>query len=100
MEIEVTNEELTKIRKNKREIEARFRDLEGLERTLRILKLRFLIEQREKLEKRLVEMRTSYIELSEFEKKAKRDKEFFMAFRKELSEENKRLRAELEATKK
>ncbi|AJC70969.1 MAG: hypothetical protein J7K48_04145 [Thermococcus sp.] len=100
MEIEVTSEELTKIRKDKREIEARFRDLEGLERTLRILKLRFLIEQREKLEKRLVEMRTSYIELSEFEETAKRDKEFFMAFRKELSEENKRLRSELEATKK
>lgn len=97
MEIEVTNDELARIRKNKREIAERFRDLEGLERTLRVLKLRFLIEQRERVEKRLVEMRTNYIELTEFEETAKRDKEFLMAFRKELSEENKKLRTELEA---
>ena len=97
MEIEVTNDELARIRKNKREIAERFRDLEGLERTLRALKLRFLIEQRERVEKRLVEMRANYIELTEFEETAKRDKEFLMAFRKELSEENKKLRAELEA---
>jgi len=74
--------------------------LEGLERTLRVLKLRFLIEQMERVKKRLVEMRTSYIELSEFEETAKRDRDFLVAFRKELSEENKRLRAELEAIKK
>ncbi|NJE31300.1 hypothetical protein E3E38_09630 [Thermococcus sp. 18S1] len=100
MEIEVTNDELRRIRKNKREIEARFRNLEGLERTLRVLKLRLLTEQRERVEKRLIEMRANYIELTEFEEIAKRDKEFLMAFRKELSEENKRLRAELEAMKK
>ncbi|MCD6372577.1 MAG: hypothetical protein J7L37_03395 [Thermococcus sp.] len=100
MEIEATNEELARIRKNKRKIEARFQDLEGLERTLRVLKLRFLIEQMERVKKRLVEMRTSYIELSEFEETAKRDRDFLVAFRKELSEENKRLRAELEAIKK
>ena len=97
MEIEVTNDELARIRKNKREIAERFRDLEGLERTLRVLKLRFLIEQRERVKKRLVEMKASYIELTEFEETAKRDKEFLMAFRKELSEENKKLRTELEA---
>ncbi|ASJ13942.1 hypothetical protein [Thermococcus radiotolerans] len=97
MEIEVTNDELARIRKNKREITERFRDLEGLERTLRVLKLRFLIEQRERVEKRFIEMKASYIELTEFEETAKRDKEFLMAFRKELSEENKKLRAELEA---
>ncbi|KUH34689.1 hypothetical protein APY94_00445 [Thermococcus celericrescens] len=96
MEIEVTNDELVRIRKNKREIEERFRDLKGLERTLRVLKLRFLVEQREKVEKRLNEMRQNYRELLEFEEKAKRDKEFLMAFGKELSEENKRLRKELE----
>nr|WP_206204504.1 hypothetical protein [Thermococcus sp. 21S7] len=88
---------MARIRRNKREIEERFRDLEGLERTLRVLKLRFLIEQRERIETRLVEMRTNYIELTEFEETAKHDKEFLMAFRKKLSEENKRLRAELEA---
>ena len=54
----------------------------------------------ERVKKRLVEMRTSYIELSEFEETAKRDRDFLVAFRKELSEENKRLRAELEAIKK
>jgi len=97
VEIEVTNDELARIRKNKREIAERFRDLEGLERTLRVLKLRFLIEQRERVKKRLVEMKASYIELTEFEETAKRDKEFLMAFRKELSEENKKLRTELEA---
>ncbi|ASJ04706.1 hypothetical protein [Thermococcus barossii] len=96
MEIEVTDDELKEIRKNRREIEARFRDLEGLERTLRVLKLRFLIEQRERVKKRLIEMKANYEELIEFEEMAKLDKRFLMAFRKELSEENKRLRAELE----
>ncbi|WP_297093013.1 hypothetical protein [Thermococcus sp.] len=100
MEIEVTNEELKAIRENKHEIERRFRDLEGLERTLRVLKLRLLLEGKDRVEKKLAEMRASYAELVEFEKMAKRDKEFLMAFRKELSEENKRLRAELEAMKK
>ncbi|ASJ12599.1 hypothetical protein [Thermococcus thioreducens] len=95
MEIEVTNDELKTIRKNKREIEKRFHDLEGLERTLRVLKLRLLLERKDGLEKKLAEMRVSYTELVEFEETAKRDKEFLMAFRKELSEENRRLRAEL-----
>jgi hypothetical protein len=96
VEIEVTDDELKEIRKNRREIEARFRDLEGLERTLRVLKLRFLIEQRERVKKRLIEMKANYEELIEFEEMAELDKRFLMAFRKELSEENKRLRAELE----
>ncbi|NJD99654.1 hypothetical protein E3E26_07645 [Thermococcus sp. LS1] len=96
MEIEVSPEELAEIRRNQREIERRFKDLEGLERTLKALKLRFLLEQRARLEKRLNEMRRNYRELLEFEEKAKRDKEFLMAFRKELSEENKSLRKELE----
>ncbi|WP_258084282.1 hypothetical protein [Thermococcus thermotolerans] len=95
MEIEVTNDELKIIRKNKREIEKRFRDLEGLERTLRVLKLRLLLEGKDRLEKKLAEIRASYTELVEFEETAKRDKEFLMVFRKELSEENKRLRAKL-----
>ncbi|ACJ16281.1 hypothetical protein TON_0793 [Thermococcus onnurineus NA1] len=95
MEIEVSPEELAEIRKNQREIERRFRDLEGLERTLKALKLRFLLEQRARLEKRLSEMRQNYREMLEFEDKAKRDKEFLMAFRKELSDENKNLRKEL-----
>ncbi|NJE76105.1 hypothetical protein [Thermococcus sp. ES12] len=99
MEIEVTDDELKEIRKNRREIEARFRDLEGLERTLRVLKLRFLIEQRERVKKRLIEMKANYEELIEFEEMGKLDKRFLMAFRKELSEENKRLRAELEGRK-
>ncbi|NJE41996.1 hypothetical protein [Thermococcus sp. GR6] len=96
MEIEVSPEELAGIRKNQREIERRFRDLEGLERTLKALKLRFLLEQRARLEKRLSEMKQNYRELLEFEDKAKRDKEFLMAFRKELNDENKSLRKELE----
>ncbi|AFL96085.1 hypothetical protein CL1_1890 [Thermococcus cleftensis] len=99
MEIEVTDDGLKEIRKNRREIEARFRNLEGLERTLRVLKLRFLIEQRERVKKRLIEMKANYEELIEFEEMAKLDKRFLMAFRKELSEENKRLRAGLEGRK-
>ncbi|NJE02899.1 hypothetical protein [Thermococcus sp. MV11] len=99
MEIEVTDDELKEIRKNRREIEARFRDLEGLERTLRVLKLRFLIEQRERIKRRLIEMKANYEELIEFEEMAKLDKRFLMAFRKELSEENRQLRAGLEGRK-
>lgn len=95
MEIEVTDEELKTIRENRREIEGRFQDLEGLERTLRVLKLRLLREEKERLERKLEEMEYGYKELLEFEEMAKRDKEFLMEFRKELSEENRKLRERL-----
>ena len=95
VEIEVTGEELERIRKNKREIEHRFRDVEGLERTLRILKYRFLAEQEERLRKKLEEMRVHYEELIEFEGRAKDDRELLLKLRNELSEENRKLRERL-----
>lgn len=99
MEIVLSQEEIEAVRKNKREIEKRFSDLEGLERTLRYLKLRYLQDQRDRLRAKLEEMRKLYEEMIEFEEKAKRDKELMMTFRKGLSEENSKLRSELEGRK-
>jgi prefoldin subunit 5 len=96
LEIILSPEELEAVRRNKREIEKRFNDLEGLERTLKSLKLEYLQEHRDRLKKKLEEMRKLYEEMTEFEKKARRDKELLMAFRRELSEENRKLRSELE----
>ncbi len=91
MEIRLRNEEFRKVKRHRKEIEARFRDLEGLERTLKELRLRILLEQKEKLEKRLEELEREYRELLEFERKALADKEFLMEFRKKLGEENREL---------
>jgi len=99
LEIVLSQEEIEAVRKNKREIEKRFSDLEGLERTLRYLKLRYLQDQRDRLRAKLEEMRKLYEEMIEFEEKAKRDKELMMTFRKGLSEENSKLRSELEGRK-
>jgi prefoldin subunit 5 len=96
LEIILSPEELEAVRKNKREIEKRFNDLKGLEGTLEELKLEYLREHRDRLRKKLDEMRKLYEEMTEFERKARRDKELLMAFRKELSEENRKLRNELE----
>ncbi|WP_456421847.1 hypothetical protein [Thermococcus sp.] len=96
IEIEVSGEELDRIRKNRREIEERLKDLEGLERTLRILRYRFLLEQREKLLRKLEEMRVHYEELVEFEEKAKKDREYLIEVRQRLSLENEKLRKRLE----
>ncbi|WP_297522085.1 hypothetical protein [Thermococcus sp.] len=91
MEIRLRNEEFREVKRHRKEIEARFRDLEGLERTLKELRLRILLEQKEKLEKRLEELEREYRELLEFERKALADKEFLMEFRKKLGEENREL---------
>ncbi len=91
MEIRVKSEEFKEIKKHRKEIEGRFRDPEGLERTLKELRLRVLLEQKERLEKRLKELEKEYLELMEFERKAIADKEFLMAFRKKLGEENREL---------
>ncbi len=99
MEVRVSGEEFAAIKKNRKEIEKRLHDLEGLERTLKALRLQFLMEQRERLEKRLAEVGEGYLELSEFERKATRDKEFLVEFRKRLSEENRELRQRLEGKK-
>nr|WP_206205799.1 hypothetical protein [Thermococcus sp. Bubb.Bath] len=88
-------EDLEAVKRNKREIERRFNDLKGLERTLKELKLEYLREHRDRLKKKLEEMRKLYEEMTEFERKARRDKELLMVFRKELSEENRKLRKEL-----
>ena len=95
MEIEVSGEELDEIRRNKILIEDRLRDVEGLERTLRALKLKLLIERRERLLKRLEEMEASYTELLEFEGKAKADRERMIELRRALSRENAELRKKL-----
>ncbi|NJF24835.1 hypothetical protein [Thermococcus sp. Bubb.Bath] len=95
MEITLSPEDLEAVKRNKREIERRFNDLKGLERTLKELKLEYLREHRDRLKKKLEEMRKLYEEMTEFERKARRDKELLMVFRKELSEENRKLRKEL-----
>ena len=95
MEIEVSGEELDEIRRNKILIEDRLRDVEGLERTLRALKLKLLIERRERLLKRLEEIEASYTELLEFEGKAKADRERMIELRRALSRENAELRKKL-----
>ncbi len=88
-------EELDEIRRRKKEIEARFRDIEGLERTLKALRLRLLRERKGRLEKKLNEMENHYRELVEFEEKAKMDREFMLNLRRELSLENRELRERL-----
>ncbi|MDI3474560.1 MAG: hypothetical protein PWQ79_424 [Thermococcaceae archaeon] len=96
MEILLSPEELERVRKNRIEIEKRFQDLEGLEKTLKTLRFGYLFEHRNNLRVRLEEMKKLYMELVEFEGKARKDKEFLMKVRKELSRENKNLRKELE----
>jgi len=91
----VSGEELDEIRRNKILIEDRLRDVEGLERTLRALKLKLLIERRERLLKRLEEIEASYTELLEFEGKAKADRERMIELRRALSRENAELRKKL-----
>ncbi|WP_297507435.1 hypothetical protein [Thermococcus sp.] len=95
LRIEVSPEELDEIRRRKKEIEARFRDIEGLERTLKALRLRLLRERKGRLEKKLNEMENHYRELVEFEEKAKMDREFMLNLRRELSLENRELRERL-----
>ena len=95
IEIEVSGEELDKIRKRRREIEERLKDVEGLERTLKVLKYEILLEQKEKLSKKLQEMEAHYRELLEFEKRAKRDREYMIKLRSELSRENEILRKQI-----
>ena len=95
IEIQVTRTELEEIRRNKKKIEERFKDIEGLEHTLLILKYRLLLEQEKRLRQKLEEMTTHYKELVEFQEKARLDREFFLKLRKELSEENKVLREKL-----
>ncbi|WP_297468564.1 hypothetical protein [Thermococcus sp.] len=92
IEIEVSGEELERIRKNRKEIEKRLRDVEGLERTLKALKYEILLEQKEKLSNKLKEMEVHYRELLEFEERAKRDREYMIRLRSELSRENETLR--------
>lgn len=95
LRIKVSSEELDEIRKRKGEIEARFMDIEGLERTLKALRLRFLRERKERLEKKLSEMENHYRELVEFEEKAEKDRDFMLNLRMELSLENRELRKRL-----
>jgi len=95
LKIEVSQEELEYIRRHRREIEDRLKDIDGLRRTLKALKFRFLMERRGRLEKKLVDMEGHYRELVEFEKKAREDREFMIKLRKELGEENGELRGKL-----
>jgi len=99
VEIRVTREELRVIKDKKREIEKRFRDIGGLKRTLAYLKYSLLLEHRNRLKTRLEELEKKHLELVEFEEKARRDKEILMKIRRELSEENAKLRKMLEAKK-
>lgn|GEM_PF-7045640 len=67
------------------------KDIPALERTLLLLRYRYLSEKVADLEKRLGEMKEHWNSLLEFERMAREDKEFMMEFRRALSEENHRL---------
>ncbi|NJE08708.1 hypothetical protein E3E31_09275 [Thermococcus sp. M39] len=95
IEIRVSCEEFHKIRKEKREIQKKFTSLEELERTLKLLEIKYLIEKRERLKKRLRDVESHYKMLLEFSEKAKRDKEKMKKLRLQLSLENRKLREEM-----
>ncbi|GAB6102332.1 hypothetical protein JCM16138_15550 [Thermococcus atlanticus] len=95
VELRVSREEFQRIRQERRELEKRFYELEKLENTLRALRFRHLLEHRERLRRKLEEMKHHYEELIEFEKKAQRDKELLFEIRRKLSHENAEFRREL-----
>ncbi len=96
IELRVSKEEFKRIKQSKEEIKRRFYRLDELENTLKALRFRYLIEHRERLKKKLDEMKRNYEELLEFEKKAMDDKEFLLRIRHQLSKENCEFRQQLE----
>ncbi len=95
VELRVSRDEFQRIRQDRKAIEKRFYELEKLEKTLRALKLRYLLEHRDRLKKKLEEMKHHYEELVEFENKAKKDKMLLFEIRRELSYENAEFRQQL-----
>nr|WP_232462889.1 hypothetical protein [Thermococcus sp. P6] len=92
IEIRVENGEFHKIRKRKREIQKNFEKLNALEETLRVLQIEMLLEKKRRLERKLEEVRSHYEELLEFSERAKRDRELLIRVRRDISEENRKLR--------
>lgn len=97
IEIRIENEEFQEIRKRKREIQKNFEKVNALEETVRALQIEMLLEKKRRLERKLEEIRSYYEELLEFSGRAKRDKELLMRIRREISEENRKFREELQA---
>ena len=91
IEILVSDEEFQELKRHRREFKDNLQNLEGLERTLRVLQYRYLKERVVELEKKLEEMKEHYTSLVEFERTAKKDKEYLMKARADLSRENREL---------
>jgi len=90
-EILIDEGELKKLRKRRKELENNFKRLDELEKTLRLLRYRYLLERRDELQKKLDEMKAHYKSLVEFQERAHDDKEFLFELRRELSRENREL---------
>jgi len=90
IEIHVDNEDFERIKSRIKRGDY-LKDIPALERTLLMLRYRYLSEKVADLEKRLSEMREHWNSLLEFDRMAREDKEFMMEFRRTLSDENHRL---------
>ncbi len=86
--MKVSPEELSRLRREKNLLRERLNRIEKLEETLRVLRYRYLLERFTEIEARLREMEEHYKSIVEFEKMARKDKEWLMDVRKELSKEN------------
>jgi len=95
MEIKVSENEFKRIKKQKKEVQAMFCQLDRFEGTLKALQLRFLMEKKRQLEEKFREIEEHYKQLLDFIARAESDKKLMMEFRKKLSEENRVLRKEL-----
>jgi len=95
-ELRVSNEEFQKVKARKKEIEKLLNDTAAIENALRLIRLNYLLERRDKLRAKLREMEEHYRSLVEFQERALKDKELFKKLRVELSSENAKLRKMLE----
>ncbi|NPA47720.1 MAG: hypothetical protein GXO14_03615 [Thermococci archaeon] len=95
-EIKVSKEEFQRVKARKKEIERLLNDTAIIENALRLIRLNYLLERRDKLRMKLQEVEEHYRSLVEFQERALKDKELFKELRVELSSENAKLRKMLE----
>ncbi len=96
VEIRVSRDKFRKLKSIKRKVESLLNDPAAIETSLAIIRLNYLTERRDSLRVKLREMEEHYRSLVEFQEKAIEDKELLKRFRRELSQENARLRRMLE----
>ncbi len=98
-EIRVPREEFQRVKSKKEELEEVLNNPDVVEEVLRLIRLDYLRERREKLRMKLREMERHYRSLVEFQERALRDKETLKEFRLKISSENARLREMLKEGK-